>query len=200
VIAVTSPLEGDGKTTIAGGLAEVLAHSGQNVIAVDCDLRSPALHEQLGLERSAGVQDALVELRDLEDLLQEASPGLRVLTAGAGTLDAFGVVLALQRLPDLLSRLREMADYVIVDTPPISVAADASTIVAATDDVLLVVDPNRARRDVLSAARDQLLHVRAHILGVVINRAPAPLLGASYGSYWAQDDELPAPLPGSRRS
>ena len=205
VIAVTSPLEGDGKTTIAAGLAEVLAHSGQNVIAVDCDLRSPALHEQLGLERSAGVRDALVDLRDPEDLLQEASPGLRVLTAGVTTLDAFAVVLALQRLPDLLARLREIADYVIVDTSPISVAADASTVVAAVDDVLLVVDPNRARRDVLSAVHDQLQHIRAHILGVVINRAPAPLLGASYGSYWGPDEELSASLsdlapPGSPRS
>jgi capsular exopolysaccharide synthesis family protein len=204
VIAVTSPGAGDGKTAITAGLAQALALSGQSVVVVDCDLRKPMLHAQLQVDRGAGITDALVELAEPEELLQEASPGLRVLTAGRMTLDPFSIALALQRLPDLLEQLRGVADYVLVDTPPIAVAADASTVAAAVDGIILVVDRSRARRDTIAASREQLRHARAKLLGVVLNRSTEPLFGAEeYGDYGAREDvvapAVPGLDPGSRR-
>jgi capsular exopolysaccharide synthesis family protein len=181
VIVITSPQAGDGKTTVVAGLAAALALSGEKVVAVDCDLDGPRLHEQLGIERGPGLTEALVELRNVEDLLVDARPGLRVLTAGEQTLDPFLTVSALTRLPDVLAQLRDVADYVILDTPPVSVAADASTVASMADGVIVVVDGTRARRDVLSGAHDQLLHARAHVLGVVVNRAPASTRPLEYG-------------------
>ncbi len=189
VIVITSPMPGDGKTTIAAGLANALVLSGQSVVAIDCDLRGPMLHEQLGVERVAGVTEALVELRDPEELLLEASPGLSVLTAGVMRLDPYSIVLALQRLPELVAQLGTIADYVIIDSPPVSVAADASTLASIADGVILVIDGARARRDVVAAAHEQLVHARARMLGVVINRAAAPVFGAEYGSYRAPAEE-----------
>jgi capsular exopolysaccharide synthesis family protein len=189
VIVITSPQPGDGKTTVVAGLAAALALSGEKVVAVDCDLDDPTLHEHLGVERGPGLTEALVELRSVEDLLVDARPGLRVLTAGEQTLDPFLTVPALTRLPEALTQLRELADYVILDTPPVSVAADASTVASMADGVIVVVDGTRARRDVLAGAHDQLAHARAHVLGMVINRAPASTFPLEYGGYKAPPEK-----------
>jgi polysaccharide biosynthesis transport protein len=193
VIVVTSPMAAEGKTTIAAGLAEALALSGEKVVAIDCDLRQPMLHEQLEVERGPGVTEALVELRNVEELLVEASPGLRVLTAGSMPLDPFLIVSALLRLPELLTELRALADYVIIDTPPVSAAADASSVASMADGVLLIVDAARGRRDSLAAAHEQLVHARARLLGVVVNRATAPGFGNEYGSYRAPEGKIAVP-------
>jgi succinoglycan biosynthesis transport protein ExoP len=190
VIVITSPQPGDGKTTVVAGLAAALALSGEKVVAVDCDLDEPTLHEHLGVERGPGLTEALVELRSVEDLLVDARPGLRVLTAGEQTLDPFLTVPALTRLPEALTQLRELADYVILDTPPVSVAADASTVASMADGVIVVVDGTRARRDVLAGAHDQLAHARAHVLGMVINRAPASTFPLEYGGYKAPEKKV----------
>jgi capsular exopolysaccharide synthesis family protein len=196
VIVITSAQAGDGKTTVVAGLAAALALSGEKVVAVDCDLDDPGLHEQLGIERDPGLTEALVELRNVEDLLVDARPGLRVLTAGEQTLDPFLTVSALTRLPDVLAQLREIADYVLLDTPPVSVAADASTVASMADGVIVVVDGTRARRDVLSGARDQLMHARAHVLGVVVNRAPASTFPLEYGRAETPPPEKTVEVPG----
>lgn len=180
VIVVTSPQPGDGKTTIAGGLAEALALTGERVVAIDCDLRDPALHQRLEVELAPGLTNALLEPRSADDLLLDSPLGPKVLTAGTMPLDPLLTVPALVRLPDLLNEVREQADYVIVDTPPISVAADASTVASMADGVIIVVDRRRSRSDVLAAAREQLAHARARVLGIVVDRAPTPALRADY--------------------
>jgi capsular exopolysaccharide synthesis family protein len=190
VIVVTSPQPGDGKTMIAGGLSEALALTGQKVVAIDCDLRNPGLHDRLDVERGPGLIDGLLEPRSAEDLLVESPLGLRVMTAGNLPLDPFLTVPALVRLPDLLNEVRGLADYVILDTPPISLAADASTVAAMADGVIVVLDRGRSRRDVLAAARDQLAHARAHVLGIVVNRAPTPAFGAEYVGYKAPEETV----------
>jgi polysaccharide biosynthesis transport protein len=190
VIVVTSPQAGEGKTTIAGGLAEALALTGERVVAIDCDLRDPGLHQRLEVEPAPGLTNALLEPRSADDLLVDSPLGPRVLTAGTMPLDPMLTVPALVRLPDLLSEIREQADYVIIDTPPISVAADASTVAAMADGVIVVVDRTRSRRDVLAAAREQLANARARILGVVVNRAPTLALAADYVGEKAPEQKL----------
>jgi polysaccharide biosynthesis transport protein len=83
----------------------------------------------------------------------------------------------------VLETLREDADYLVIDTPPISAAAEASEIAAAADGVILVINAREARRDVLAAAREQLAQARARLAGVVMNRADSPLIGYEYYGY-----------------
>jgi capsular exopolysaccharide synthesis family protein len=190
VIAVTSPQPGEGKTMIAGGLAEALALAGERVVAIDCDLRDPALHQRLEVEQAPGLTNALLEMRNADDLLAESPLGPRVLTAGTMPLDPLLTVPALVRLPDLLNEMREQADYVILDTPPISVAADASAVASMADGVIVVVDRLRSRRDLLAAAREQLAHARARVLGIVVNRAPTLALAADYAGDEAPEQKI----------
>jgi Mrp family chromosome partitioning ATPase len=82
-------------------------------------------------------------------------------------------LIARERLRQLFDHLREDADFVLVDTVPVSTVADASAVAAAADGVILVVDLERARRRELLTAKRQLTNARAKIIGIVINRPSA---------------------------
>jgi Mrp family chromosome partitioning ATPase len=153
VLAVTSPSAGDGKTTLVAWLAQSLAFNQAEVVAVDCDLRSPMLHTYF--DASEGVGAGL--------------PNLRVVRA----TDEDMLLLNLTRpepLKDMFDELRETADYVLVDTSPVASVAHASAVAAAADGVILVIDLERVRRKDLLVAREELANARAKIIGVVLNR------------------------------
>jgi Mrp family chromosome partitioning ATPase len=99
-----------------------------------------------------------------------AAPHLRLL-GGSNQPPLPTGLLGRARLQQLFNDLRQGADYVLVDTVPVSTVADASAVVAAADGVLLVVDLGQARRRDLLAAKEQLGRARAKLLGIVINRA-----------------------------
>jgi Mrp family chromosome partitioning ATPase len=103
-----------------------------------------------------------------------AAPHLRLL-AGSNHPPLPAGLIGRARLQQLFNDLRQGADYVLVDTVPVSTVADASAVVAAADGVLLVVDLGQARRRELLAAKEQLGHARAKVLGIVINRADVDL-------------------------
>jgi Mrp family chromosome partitioning ATPase len=103
-----------------------------------------------------------------------AGPHLRLLAGDSHPQLSTGLV-ARGRLQHLFDDLRQQADYVVVDTVPISTVADASAVAAAADGVLLVVDLNQARRRDLLAAKKQLANARAKVFGMVVNRAAVDL-------------------------
>jgi protein-tyrosine kinase len=178
VIAVTSPMAGDGKTTVVGWLAHSLAAGGAEVVAVDFDLRHPMLDVVFDLPRDGkqpGVLDALLQSGDAGDIaLPTGHPRLRVMRGGKTPAIPSGVV-GHGRLQRMLEQVRQHADYVLVDTSPVTSVADASAVAAAADGVILVVDLGRARRKELLAAKRQLANAHAHIVGIVLNHAPADL-------------------------
>jgi hypothetical protein len=96
-------------------------------------------------------------------------------------------LLGMDRLPQLFAELRNNADNVLVDTVPVSTVADASAVAAAADGVVLVLDLERISRRELLAAKKQLGHARADVLGIVLNRATVDYRG--YGS-----EDLDGPL------
>ena len=176
VVAVTSPVAGDGKTTVVGGLARSLASNGEEVVVVDLNLRSPMLHSYFDVprERGRGVLDALLEPASADDYTQLTSqPQLRVLPAALHPVLP-SALLGSGRLENLLEQLRKGADYVLLDTPPVSAVADASAIATAADGVLVVIDLTRTHRNDLLVAAEQLHNARARTFGVVLNRASAP--------------------------
>jgi capsular exopolysaccharide synthesis family protein len=116
---------------------------------------------------------------------------VRVLASGPSPPDP-AVLLSLRGFRDLLATLRAESDYVLVDTPPVAAGADASTIAASVDGVLLVVDLGAARRDLLAATRRQLEKSGTPVLGIVLNRVSDSRAFAGY--YYASDpDEQLAP-------
>jgi Mrp family chromosome partitioning ATPase/capsular polysaccharide biosynthesis protein len=101
-------------------------------------------------------------------------PGVRLFTAADDQTFA-SRPFARERLHDLFTELRVQSGYVLVDTVPVTTAAEASAIAAEADGVLLVVDLARLRRRDLLATKRQLDHARANVLGVVLNRSSVEL-------------------------
>lgn len=172
-IAVTSALAGDGKTTITLRLAEAMAMSGEEVAAVDFDLRNPALviaEEQRSL---AGIGDVLTGEADIDDVLRETdTDGLKMITGGLEPERAVAGASP-DRIAEVVVSLCRRAELVLFDTAPVPIAAETSDLASIVDGVLIVVDPRRDSRDDLQEVRDQLTRVGATVLGVITNRVEA---------------------------
>ncbi|HWG94769.1 MAG TPA: polysaccharide biosynthesis tyrosine autokinase [Mycobacteriales bacterium] len=189
-IAVTSAKEGEGKSTVVAelGLAlGTLSLVDDAVLLVDADLRRPALHRRLYMDPKTGSRAGTsTYLRG--DTSFEASvvttelSSLRLLPAGPLPQHP-SALLGLPSSREALTSLVDRADVVVIDTPPVSVGADASLVAQDADCVLLVVDLGRSKLPDLVAAVDQLTKVGRRPLGLVVNRGEARDRIASYEAY-----------------
>ena len=166
-IGITSAAAGEGKSTTTANLAIALAEGGRRVIVVDADLRRPGQHTLFGLDRQDGLSNVLMGDQTQLPLLDTQTPGVKVLTSGptpANPLEA----LASRRFDHVLALARAQADFVLVDTPPAGVLADAALLAPRLEGMLLVVSAGRTKRDLARRAREQLERVNANLLGVVL--------------------------------
>ena len=202
VIAVTSSLPGDGKSTVSARLARAFAQQGADVVAADCDLRKPMLATYLQAQTRQGITNVLVTGASPVDMLSESNTlGVRVLPAGPVPPNP-SVLLGLPRFRQVMEELRSAADYVIVDTPPVPAGVDTSAVSQVVDGVVLVIDLDRSKRDALEVTRDQLEQANARVLGIVLNRVADRLGQYGYGTY-SQDGPVegsaPPPSPAAPR-
>ncbi|MDP9386169.1 MAG: polysaccharide biosynthesis tyrosine autokinase [Actinomycetota bacterium] len=203
VLAVTSSLPGDGKSTVCQRLAQAFAQQGAEVVAADCDLRKPMLASYLGVRQPQGVTNVLVARSSPVDLLAPSNArGIQVLPSGPVPPNP-SVLLGLPRFGQIIEELRAVADYVVVDTPPVPAGVDTSAISQVVDGVILVIDLNRSNREVLAATRDQLEKTNSRVLGIVLNRVPDRLAQYGYGSDYeapSADAPLSAAPPSTSRA
>jgi capsular exopolysaccharide synthesis family protein len=176
-ILVTSASRGEGKTSAAVNLALVYAHAGRRVVLVDTDLRRARLSRVLSVpETRPGVRELVLEQVGAEEALMPVAgygERLRVLAARSEDGYAFDLLQA-QRVEELVEELRSQADIVVLDSPPITEAADGLVLAKAVDAVVLVVRYGRTRRDRLTRARlllEQLGVVPAGIVAVTRRHA-----------------------------
>lgn len=187
-VLVTSSLPGEGKSTTATNLAIALAQAGQTVCLVDADLRRPMVHEYLALDRTAGLTTAILGWADVNDLLQPwGADGLYVLTSGQIPPNP-SELLGSEQMKELLSRLEEAFDTVIIDAPPLLPVTDAAVLSQHVGGVLLVVGSQRIRINDLSKSLDSLSMVGSNLLGIVMNRLPSKGPDAYSYSYYSSKE------------
>jgi capsular exopolysaccharide synthesis family protein len=169
-VLFTSAEAGEGKSTIAANYARVCSMSVDSVALVDADMRQPSLHQIFRIPRAPGLVDVCSDGSALEDALVPIPGFGRLCVLPAGSAFARPADLAASpRMTRALEELREAADRVIIDSPPLLSAADAGSLATAPHvGVVLVVDHSSKRRTVLSALR-KLELIDANILGVVLN-------------------------------
>jgi Mrp family chromosome partitioning ATPase/capsular polysaccharide biosynthesis protein len=199
-IMFTSPSSRDGKTSSAINFALVLAASSFRVILFDFDLRRPDVGRRLGVR--SDLMDLFRFDATLEEMLvpAQAAPGLDVISAtpqGDVTplLEAVG-----RRLPDLLRTAREMADYVIIDTPPIGQVSDALRAAVTVDDIVLVTRPGNTDRTELQHTRELLDRMGHTPTGLLVIGEEG--VGDPYGEYgdgFVEEADAPAPQPAPPR-
>jgi capsular exopolysaccharide synthesis family protein len=173
VILVTSAAPQEGKTTVSGYLALSYARAECNCLLVDADLRGPGIHRLFNLRNVYGLSDVLLEGPDmLRDCVLEVEgvPRLQVLTSGFQPPNPVDL-LSRANTEDVVRKLREDFDTVILDSPPAQSLADASILGSLADGILLVVDVQRVQRRSLSRVVKQLRD-KGRILGVVLNGVP----------------------------
>lgn len=181
-LLVTSPTPAEGKSFSSSNLAVAFAQTGKRVILVDADLRKPTVHRIFGLVNNVGVTSALVSDADaIAGALQDTSiPELRVMTSGPLPPNP-SELLSSHRMQELLTRLEEHCDLVIIDSPPVLVVSDTAVLASRTDGVLLVFASDKLRRDLARNTIAALRQVNALILGAVLNR----VTGSEHGYYYS---------------
>jgi capsular exopolysaccharide synthesis family protein len=170
-IAITSAGGGDGKSTTAANLAVVAAQSGRRVCLVDADFSRPTLHEVFGLPNVDGLAVAL-QGKPLHAVARASDvENLWVVVAGRGNAEAFRDVLTAERLERSLRESEAAYDLVIIDSPPVIAVADALSVAAVSDGVILVVRAGSIPFSVLRRTISQIKQVKGRVLGVLLNQA-----------------------------
>jgi capsular exopolysaccharide synthesis family protein len=198
VIVVTSPMPGDGKSTIAANLAAALSMADRRVVLIDGDLRRPVVAASFGLVEGAGLTDLLIGRVDFADVAQQVGglPNLLVLAAGPKPPNP-SELLGSKAMRRLLDWLADRGYTVIIDAPPLLPVTDAAVLTASADGALIAVSAGQTLDTQLAAALGALKGVQGHTLGVVLNRvSPKAANTGYYGGYYAAEPrqrELPLP-------
>lgn len=182
VVLITSVAENEGKSTVAANLALSLAKQGKKVLLMDADLHKASQYKLFGrrctrdLSRVlSGFQPMQAEYMEKERFYAMFSIRLR---AGASEL------LSTPRLKELIEKMREEMDIIIIDTPPLAMFSDAEILAAESDLSLLVVRQDCVSAPYINDAVDTLRKCNAHFMGCVFNdvrHMSLPSMGHGYG-------------------
>jgi capsular exopolysaccharide synthesis family protein len=184
-LMVASADSGEGKTTTAANLAVVMAQAGKRVILLSADLRKPRIHRFFDLVNDVGVVSYLAGESSLTEALRDPGiPNLRVMTSGPiPTTPA--ELLGSEAMGELLAELRDLCDFLIVDTPAVLAVSDALTLMPLADGVLYVAHAEATTRGALGHARAQLDQVNSQVFGSVLNAFdPSKAKGYQYRYYY----------------
>jgi len=185
-IVITSTLAGEGKSTLAVGLAISAARLHQRVLLIDADLRRPNLHKLLNLPNEQGLSTLLVSQSPIPQQIETQDANLRgnisVLTAGPTPADP-AKLLSSQRMKEIIATFEKTYDLVIVDAPPALGMVDAVLTASCCSGVLLVGRINQVTRPKLTQAIEMLSQL--NLVGVVANGVSSSTARETY--YSAQD-------------
>jgi capsular exopolysaccharide synthesis family protein len=168
-ILVTSPAPGDGKSTLVSNLAITMAQAGQRTLILDGDFRRPVQHKIFEIDEKKGLSSVLAGKITMEEAVQPGPvKGLDILARGPEVPNP-SELLNSDAFADILKNFSERYDRVIIDSPPVVAVADSQILGALCNVTVLVLRAEKSTRRLSQQARDALLSVGAHILGVVVN-------------------------------
>jgi capsular exopolysaccharide synthesis family protein len=170
-ILVTSPAEGEGRSTLASNLAIAIAQTGRRVVLMDADLRRPVQHRVFEYRTTVGLSSVLTGGESLEKAIQPSGvAGLDVLPSGPVPSNP-AEILNGQRFTEVLEDLSVRYDHVVIDSPAVLMFADARILSAVCSVTVLVLNASSSTRKGAAAARRALEAVGGQLLGVVVNEA-----------------------------
>ena len=183
VVMVTSTLPGEGKTTVAVNLALTLSQSGAKVILVDLDLRKPSVKKALGVrEASKGMPELLADSAAEPEtaLLRLENSNLSLLAGDSAAADPRQQINS-QRLRAVLGKLRQEADYIVLDTPPCGILADSAGAARLADCTLYVLRAGAVEVSHIMDSLQFLAESGTKMIGCVLNGVQAGQGGYGYG-------------------
>jgi capsular exopolysaccharide synthesis family protein len=168
IIVVTSSVPKEGKSTISANLAAAMAQLGRRVLLVDADMRRPCQHHVWELTNAAGLSDVLVGQAEFGAAAFEVIDNLDVLASGVMPPNPLAL-LDSKRMASLIKDFSDKYDFVIIDAPPLILAADALTLSQMSDGILLVARPGVVDYASVNTAKEMLERSGQNVLGLVVN-------------------------------
>ena len=185
-LLVTSAVPNEGKSITAANLAITLAMGGPRVLLVDADLRKGTLHDRFDLQANTGLSEALAQKTDWRPAVKDTTvPNLRLLPRGATTQRSSELFIGPVMEKFLLEANKEY-DYVLIDTAPVMVADDVTSLAPRVDGVIFVIRAEFTSARVARVALDMLYQRKSRILGLVFNSVRAT--ASDYYSYHRYKD------------
>lgn len=167
-IVITSSEPGEGKSTVATNLAYILGKSNKKVVIIDCDFRKPTIHRKYEISNAKGITEYLTSKSELSEVIQELEYGISVITTGILPPNP-AEVIASKAMINFIDELKEIYDFVIIDTPPVRVVTDAVILAGKCDATLFVVKANSTKDISIRKGYGELKKVKANVIGAVIN-------------------------------
>lgn len=184
VVLITSALNSEGKTVVAVNAAACFARAGMRVLLIDADLRRPRCHEMLKVRHECGLSQVLGGHANLaKAVVTTQIPGLSVMPAGEIPPDP-AELLSYGKVLEVLTQLRDMFDFIVVDSAPTMLVSDIIPLSTLVDATLLVINSRTTRRRVAIEACSRLRSVGATLAGVVLNRVDAGSADCPYANYY----------------
>lgn len=175
IVLVTSPTDGAGKTTVVANLAASLASAGRSVLVVSADLRTPKVHNFLGVKNHGGLTDVVAQKHHDTGLMGVSSPspvapGVHVVTHGDVVGNPSEVLAA---ATSLIADARESVDVVLVDTPSMAVHADVGELLSVATGIVIVAKLGATSTSTAMRTRDLADRLNADVMGLVLTAATA---------------------------
>jgi tyrosine-protein kinase Etk/Wzc len=193
VILVTSSMPGEGKTYTSINLASAYSLLGKRTVLVGFDLRKPKIFQDFNLSNEKGVSTWLIGRDKLEDVLQKTEfENLSIISAGPVPPNP-SELISLDKTSELLKRLKEKFDFIVIDSSPIGIVSDTFHLASLADAILLVVRPGKTLRDVFGITLNEIHTSETKGVSLVINDIHSEsrhyVYGDKYG--YTSDKERP---------
>lgn len=169
IVAISSPNASEGNTTTAINTAITLAQLEKKILLIDTDSRRPAVHRKLKMTNEIGCLEVISGKASLEDAVKSYIPYLDVLTAGSTTSAA--EFFASAAFDELLIKLRDEYDYIVIDTPPVNLVSDALVVSQKCDGLMLVVRNNVTTYSAFNEAISDIKKLNINFFGAIMNGA-----------------------------
>jgi receptor protein-tyrosine kinase len=170
VVLISSAIPGEGKTTVSVNLAISMALKGKKVLIIDCDMRNPTVGKALGIKNNAGMAEYLTTNAPVREIISGTKvENLSVITGGTNVKAGYAELLSDKRLGQLVKAASTLFDYIILDTPPCSLLADAAEVGSVADAALVVIRHDFASQEQIMDGVRGLADCGVPIMGCVLN-------------------------------
>jgi capsular exopolysaccharide synthesis family protein len=180
VIVVASSVPKEGKSTVAANLAFSMSQLGRNVLLVDADLRNPSQHKIWEISNEVGLSNILKSQVDVDQALTQITPNLEVITVGESNNNP-AALLDSSQMAIFVAQVAQRYDFVIIDTAPLTLVADATILGKLVNGILFVVKPGVVNSTSISLSKEMLEKADQNVLGMVMNGINANQQYYGYG-------------------
>lgn len=184
VILICSSISGEGKTFTSINLASVLALSGKRTLIVGADMRKPKIFADFGLTNEKGLSSFLISLASFDEVLQSTGTDNLFLVSGGPVPPNPSELMLAERMDEFISQAKRLFDYIIIDSPPLAIVADAFLLADKSDHMIFVTRQDYTPRQLLRSLDEYQRVGRLKNVSLLLNDIYKSGPGYGYGYYY----------------